>query len=164
MGYYSFYESPIGCLVLLGDSVSLTGLCLKDDWTVDDGLFKNETLPAFVSACKWLDDYFNGRRPDCFPPISFDGSSSFQRLVYSLTMKIPYGITTTYGALAKEIEIKTGSRTSPRSVGQALHKNPILLIVPCHRVVGADGGLVGYAAGLERKRFLLETEREKGSC
>ncbi len=163
MAYYSFYQSPIGELILLSDGIFLIGLHLKGDFTLSEGFSENPDLPAFASTRKWLDDYFAGVQPKLLPPISFEGSSSFQKVVYALTMEIPYGFVATYGNLAKWIGKTTGRRSSPRSVGQALNKNPILLIIPCHRVLGAKWDLVGYAAGLDKKRFLLEMEQRNNA-
>lgn len=159
MSYCSFYQSPIGEMILLSDGISLIGLRLKDGFTALEGFNENPELSVFASTRKWLDEYFAGAQPKLLPPISFEGSSSFQKVVYALTMEIPYGFVATYGNLAKGIGKRTGRQSSPRSVGQALNKNPILLIVPCHRVLGAKRDLVGYAAGLDKKRFLLEMEQ-----
>ena len=103
-------------------------------------------------ACRWLDCYFSGHCPDFLPPLALQGTP-FQRRVWRALMDIPYGATTTYGALARSV----GCR-SAQAVGQAVGRNPVAIIVPCHRVVGSDGTLTGYAYGLERKEYLLKLE------
>ena len=103
-------------------------------------------------VCRWLDCYFSGHCPDFLPPLALQGTP-FQRRVWRALMDIPYGATTTYGALARSV----GCR-SAQAVGQAVGRNPVAIIVPCHRVVGSDGTLTGYAYGLERKEYLLKLE------
>ena len=109
--------------------------------------------PIPREAIRWLDIYFAGARPGFLPPMSLTGTD-FQKAVWQELLKIPYGETTTYGQLAQHL----GCR-SAQAVGQAVRRNPIAIIIPCHRVMGADGGLVGYAYGVDRKRQLLAWER-----
>lgn len=104
---------------------------------------------------RWLDVYFTGREPDFTPPLHPAGSS-FRQAVWQLLLEIPYGQTTTYGALAKRLN---AGRMSAQAVGGAVGHNPISIIVPCHRVVGTNGSLTGYAGGLDRKIRLLEMEK-----
>lgn len=108
---------------------------------------------VFKETCHWLDLYFRGESPDFTLKLSPKGSP-FQQKVWQELLKIPYGQTITYGAIAKRI----GCR-SARAVGQAIHRNPIAIIIPCHRVIGADGSLTGYASGLNRKEKLLKIEK-----
>jgi len=142
------YSSPIGTFELAFDGPVLTSLHL-----VPAG--SHNLTPASspnVSAIRWLDCYFSGREPDFIPPLEPQGTL-FQRCVWQELLKVPYGQTVTYGELARRI----GCR-SAQAVGQALNRNPIAIIVPCHRVVAASG-LGGYAYGLEIKRKLLNLER-----
>lgn len=125
---------------------------------------KEETVypqdPSFLSAKSWLDSYFNAR-PLPFCPFSLRGITSFQKMVYEETMKIPFGQTRSYGSLSQAIRKTNGlTYVSPRAVGQALKKNPILLWVPCHRILCLDGSLGGYAGGVENKASLLKFETD----
>lgn len=141
----ALYDSPIGPITLTFDGEALTGL--RFGKAADDRV---SPLPTKVH--RWLDLYFSGRQPDFVPPIAFHGTS-FQQRVWQVLLDIPYGKTISYGELAHRI----GNR-SAQAVGQAVGKNPIAIIVPCHRVIGGDGSLTGYAYGLERKRYLLALE------
>ena len=114
--------------------------------------FQLSTSKVVTLVCRWLDCYFSGHCPDFLPPLALQGTP-FQRRVWWALMDIPYGATTTYGALARSV----GCR-SAQAVGQAVGRNPVAIIVPCHRVVGSDGTLTGYAYGLERKEYLLKLE------
>ncbi|MBQ9349310.1 MAG: methylated-DNA--[Oscillibacter sp.] len=113
---------------------------------------------ALDAAQAWLDTYFAGRMPDFTPPLHLAGTV-FQRTVWDLLLQIPYGTVTTYGDLAHRIAARNGiARMSAQAAGGAVGRNPVPIIVPCHRVVGADGSLTGYAGGLDRKARLLELE------
>ena len=116
-----------------------------------------ESRRALLAVCAWLDSYFAVAPPLPLPALHLMGTP-FQRRVWRLLLEIPYGRTTTYGALAREYERRFGSRTSARAVGGAVGRNPISIIVPCHRVLGTDGSITGYAGGVERKRALLALE------
>ena len=156
------YPSPLGPLLLAAEGNALTGLWLPGQKyfaaglgsdTVEDG-----DAPVLRAAADWLDAYFAEVRPE-FSALSLaPRGSEFQRLVWSLLRDIPYGETTTYGALAAEAEKRLGNRTSARAVGAAVGRNPISIIIPCHRVLGAKGSLTGYAGGLEKKTWLLRHE------
>ena len=117
---------------------------------------RNE-LPVFKRARVWLDAYFDGRDPGAIPPCAPRGSV-FRQRVWAELAEIPYGGLTTYGAIAARISEKTGAPTSARAVGGAVGHNPVSIILPCHRVVGASRSLTGYAGGLERKIALLKLE------
>ena len=106
---------------------------------------------------RWLDLYFAGKEPHFMPALSPDGTA-FQQAVWEILRTIPYGETTTYGAIAKRLEKNTGKRMSAQAVGGAVGRNPISILIPCHRVIGADGGLTGYAGGLDKKEYLLGLE------
>lgn len=148
------YPSPVGELTLAGEGETLVGLWIEGQKHFGAGLDLSAggELPVFERAKDWLDRYFAGERPDPSElPIAPVGTA-FQRAVWRRLREIPYGGLTTYGELAK------GLASSARAVGSAVGRNPISIIVPCHRVVGADGGLTGYAGGVERKQWLLKHE------
>ena len=156
------YSSPLGLLLLASDGESFTGLWLDGQKYYAAGLgeeaSEDPSLPVLRAAADWLDAYFAGQRPDPRAlPLAPKGSE-FQKLVWSLLAEIPYGETTTYGALAAKAEKLLGRRTSARAVGAAVGHNPISIIIPCHRVLGAGGGLTGYAGGLDKKAWLLRHE------
>jgi methylated-DNA-[protein]-cysteine S-methyltransferase len=151
---YTTFDSPIGELLLSGDGQALHGLYMQEgrtaaavraDWQRDDD--------AFTDVRAQLDEYFDGRRTDFDLPLAMAGSE-FQRRVWRALEDIPYGETISYGEQARRL----GPPATPRNVGAANGRNPISIIVPCHRVVGSDGSLTGYGGGLERKRMLLDLE------
>lgn len=114
-------------------------------------------LPVFLQATQWLDRYFRGENPKMDLPLSPSGSP-FRHLVWDILLTIPYGETTTYGAIARQLEAATGKRAAAQAVGGAVEHNPIGILIPCHRVVGKSGSLTGYAGGLEVKTALLTLE------
>jgi methylated-DNA-[protein]-cysteine S-methyltransferase len=149
----------LGKLTLAGEGESLTGL-----WLPGQKYFRATAYPlvpgeppAFFTARRWLDAYFAGGDPGPTPPLAPEGTP-FQKAVWEQLGRIPWGQTVTYGALAQALEAATGKKTSPRAVGGAVGRNPISILIPCHRVVGANSTLTGYAGGLERKRWLLTHE------
>ena len=158
MQYIHYYESPIGRILLTADEQGLTGLLLQgESWTLAQN-YSGTTTPAIAESVRWLDMYFSGNIPDFMPPLHLTGSP-FQMEVWELLLKIPYGEITTYGNLAKQIAQQRGiSRMSAQAVGGAVGSNPISIIVPCHRVVGTNGNLTGYASGLDNKIALLKQE------
>lgn len=160
MRYTDNYVSPIGNIVLAGDGTALTGLWFEGQkWFgagLTDGAERAE-LPVFGQTKKWLDIYFGGGEPTFTPAVALRGSE-FQIAVCNVLSAIPYGKTVTYGEIAKNLTAVTGRKTSARAVGSAVGRNPVSIIVPCHRVLGADGSLTGYAGGVERKRELLRLE------
>jgi methylated-DNA-[protein]-cysteine S-methyltransferase len=153
------YLSPLGLIVLESDGKVLTGLRFVEnsDTPQQTGETISEdttdTLPIFAEVRQWLDDYFAGKRPCNVPRLNPPGTD-FQRRVWQRLFTIFYGQTKTYGEIAKMVGCK-----SARAVGQAIGRNPIALIIPCHRVVGANGTLGGYAYGVDRKKQLLELEK-----
>ena len=153
------YDSPLGTLTLAGSEEALTGLWLPGQKyfaaTLPSDALRRDDLPVCRQAVSWLDAYFAGRLLPALPPLAPVGSD-FRQAVWQLLLEIPYGQTTTYGALAKRLG---GVRMSAQAVGGAVGHNPISIIVPCHRVVGTSGSLTGYAGGLERKVRLLEIEQ-----
>lgn len=151
------YSSPIGELVLTADEIGLTKLHFAEQMPCPAQRQAQEN-PALVQTRQWLDVYFSGRAPDFVPPLHLMGTP-FQMAVWELLLQIPYGQTVSYGALAKHIASQRGiKRMSAQAVGGAVGRNPIAIIVACHRVIGSDGSLTGYAAGLEKKKALLRCE------
>ena len=161
MQYTSTYKSPLGNILLAADETGLIGL-----WFYGQKYFarnldpehEEKDLPVFETAGKWLDIYFCGHKPDFMPPVHLLGTP-FQISVWKLLQRIPYAKTITYGELAKEIAREKGlAHMSAQAVGDAVGHNPISIIVSCHRVVGSNGSLTGYAGGITRKKYLLEHE------
>jgi methylated-DNA-[protein]-cysteine S-methyltransferase len=151
---YTHLESPLGELLLVGDGAALHGLYMQEGRTafaVQPG-WEAATEP-FAEVRAQLDEYFAGRREEFDVPLVMTGSP-FQRRVWSALREIPYGETISYGELASRVGIPSASR----AVGVANGRNPVSVIVPCHRVIGADGSMTGYGGGIERKRILLELE------
>lgn len=165
MRYAGRYDSPLGRITLASDGEALTGLWFDGQRHFPDGLLherRMDELPVLERTRQWLDCYFSGRAPGFTPPLRLD-STAFQRSVYDILLSIPFGQTMTYGEIADILAKRRGlDRMSARAVGGAVERNPISLIVPCHRVVGADGGLTGYAGGLDRKAWLLAMEQKQG--
>lgn len=151
---YTEYDSPVGKLTLAGEGESLTGLWLEGQkyFGRSDHPVKMGEAPVFPSVRRWLESYFAGKDPGPTPPLAPEGTS-FQRQVWDLLRTIPWGQTVTYGELARRLG------TSPRAVGSAVGRNPISILIPCHRVLGSDGSLTGYAGGVERKTWLLQHEK-----
>ena len=151
--YYKKVPSPVGQLTLASDGEALTGL-----WTEKNApaAGKLAELPVFELTVRWLETYFSGREPGFMPPLRMNGTP-FRLRVWELLRDIPFGALTTYGALSDKLRA-AGIKVSPRAVGGAVGANPISIIVPCHRVIGADGSLTGYAGGLETKISLLRIE------
>ena len=157
--FHTTYESPVGPLLLMSDGTSLTGLhtdndkhrpAVRPDWIRDDN------VPPFAQAKAQLRDYFDGRRSEFDLPLAPQGTE-FQKTVWRELRNIPFGETISYAELARRI----GRPTASRAVGHSNARNPISIIVPCHRVIGADNSLTGYAGGLDRKRALLALEARK---
>ena len=159
--YYKKISSPLGEITLRSDGESLTGLWFADDKHYGDKDIQdaqNAELPVFALAEKWLAEYFAGCEPKVNVPLQFTGSD-FQKSVWKILQKIPYGSLITYGDIACKIAAQRGlSRMSAQAVGGAVGHNPISIIIPCHRVTGTNGSLTGYAGGIDRKVRLLELE------
>ena len=161
MVYTCKYKSPLGDILLAADEIGLTGL-----WFEGQKYFAN-TLPdehilreteILAEAKKWLDVYFSGEEPKLTLPLHPAGSE-FRQAVWQILLQIPYGQTVTYGEIARKMaELKTTSHMSAQAVGGAVGHNEISIIIPCHRVVGTNGSLTGYAGGIDKKISLLELE------
>ena len=160
MLYTSHYASPLGGMTLVSDGTALVGLYFDGQKYAAEGLDAKRTqknLPIFEEARRWLDVYFSGRKPDFMPVLAPHGTA-FQQSVWEILRTIPYGQTVTYGAIARRIEQNTGCRMSAQAVGGAVGRNPISILIPCHRVVGTNGSLTGYAGGINKKAYLLRIE------
>jgi methylated-DNA-[protein]-cysteine S-methyltransferase len=152
---FSLLESPIGELLLTGDGVSVTGIWMqshRSEWRHTKGWTRDDR--ALASTRAQLTEYFAGERTEFDLPLAPEGTA-FQRRVWTELCAIPYGTTISYGELARRI----GQPTAARAVGLANGSNPLPLVVPCHRVIGADGSLTGFGGGIERKRWLLAHEK-----
>lgn len=162
MTYTQHYNSPLGDILLAADKTGLTGLWLDGAKYFADNLPEAHTeqeTPILLETKRWLDLYFAGNKPDFMPPLHPIGSS-FQQAVWDILLQIPYGQTTTYGEIARQLAKKQGrARMSAQAVGGAVGHNKISILIPCHRVVGTNGSLTGYAGGLDKKIKLLELER-----
>ena len=162
MSYISYYPSPAGRIILASDGVSLTGLWFEGQKHFGSTLCgenEEKNLPVFEQAAAWLDIYFGGEIPAFTPSLKLHGTE-FQLDVWKILVTIPYGRTVTYGEIAKKLAEQKGiSRVSAQAAGGAVGKNPVSIIVPCHRVIGAHGKLTGYAGGIEKKEFLLNLEK-----
>lgn len=168
---YARHASPLGPLTLTSDGHALTGLWLPHDRLLPTRratlphtapATSVDALPVFAAARAWLDAYFGGQKP-AFPPATAlplkPGGTPFQQAVYALLCAIPYGTCVTYGALARELARQRGvPRMSAQAVGGAVGRNPIAIIIPCHRVMGAGGQLTGYGGGIDAKIALLALE------
>ena len=153
MYYMYIYNSKLGNIYLLSDGIYLTGLSFnKYNYKIKD-------LPIFKDTIKWLDLYFNGYIPDFELPIKLENISLFTKQVLSILKDVSYGTTITYNELSKKVATLRGlDKMAAQAVGSALGKNPIAIIIPCHRVVGKNNKLIGYHWGIERKKKLLEIE------
>ena len=155
-------DTPLGKIQAAASGCALQGL-----WFIGQKYFPSDTetwiynpdYPVFISLKTWLKAYFARKKPKMENPLSPQGTE-FQKAVWSQLLEIPYGKTCSYGAIASKL-VSSGKKASAQAVGGAVGHNPISLLIPCHRVVGADGNLTGYAGGLDKKRALLELEQLK---
>lgn len=162
MNYIWYYESPLGKMTLASDGNALVGLWFDGQKHYGAGL-KGERvakkLPIFEETMSWLDIYFSGNVPMFTPTLKIQ-ATPFRKAVWKILLTIPYGKTMTYGEIAQLIAKEKGlAKVSAQAVGGAVGHNPILLIIPCHRVLGKNNSLTGYAGGLHRKIWLLELEK-----
>ena len=144
------YCSPLGDIVLTSDGSALTGLRFAEATNGEPA----QDIPPLADACRWLDLYFSGAKPDFTPRLAPQGTP-FQQSVWGELLAIPYGHTVSYGYIAQRLRCR-----SAQAVGGAVGRNPIALIIPCHRVIGSNGQLTGYAYGLDRKQWLLSHETQ----
>ena len=158
--HFATTDSPIGELLVLGDGEIIHGLLINGDGEFDSRKSElTQDQAAFAETIDQLDQYFAGDRDSFDLPLEPEGTE-FQRAVWNALTEIPFGETRSYG----EIAVAVGRPKAARAVGMANNRNPIAVIVPCHRVIGSGGALVGYAGGLERKTWLLDHEREARSA
>lgn len=162
MDYVHHYQSPLGGITLASDGTALIGLWFDDQKYFADTIRKQtseKNLPIFQETKKWLDIYFSGQAPDFTPPLNMR-TTPFRKRVWEIMLSIPFGHTMTYGQIADKIAHEKGiRRMSAQAVGGAVGHNSISLIIPCHRVVGTNGSLAGYAGGIDKKVKLLELEQ-----
>ena len=153
------YDSPLGGMTMASDGQALTALWFdgtRRKPRFADGTSATTVLPIFDETRRWLDLYFAGKNPDFTPQLAPKGTP-FQQRVWEILLTIPYGKTMSYGKVARQIS----PTMSAQAIGGAVGRNPIGIIIPCHRVIGADGSLTGYGSGLERKRWMLEMENKE---
>lgn len=162
MQYISHYRSPLGDILLAADQNCLTGLWFEGQKYFALHLDKEreeKEIPVFEKTKEWLDIYFSGKEPDFTVTLRFIGTD-FQKEVWKILCSIPYGQTMTYGEIAGKLAEKRGKKSmSAQAIGGAVGHNRISILVPCHRVVGSDGSLTGYAGGIEKKVKLLTLEK-----
>ncbi len=163
MQYRCYYDSPLGKMRLAEDETGLCGVWFEgqkyfeDIW---DNLYEEKETAVLQKAKRWLDIYFSGKEPDFQIPLHLKGTE-FQMKVWGILSTIPYGKTITYGEIAREIAEQCGENcVAAQAVGGAIGRNRIAIIVPCHRVIGSDGSLTGYAGGVDRKKALLQLEKQ----
>lgn len=170
--YTTRYQSPIGEILLAGSKKSIIGLWIERQKyfavSLSDHFQEKNDCPVLLKAEKWLDDYFAGKKPPVSKLSLAPIGSEFRQIVWKILMEIPYGETRTYGGIAQEAARRMGKqRMASQAVGGAVGHNPIAIIIPCHRVIGANGDLTGYAGGIDLKIKLLDHEgakyRHKGS-
>ena len=161
MTYTRHYNSPLGGILLAADETGLTGLWFEWQKYFPHDLQAARTeaeTPILAEAARWLDVYFRGEEPDFLPPLHPIGSP-FRQEVWNILLRIPYGKTVTYGDIARQLAKKRGLETlSAQAVGGAVGHNAVSILIPCHRVVGTNGSLTGYAGGMDRKIKLLTLE------
>ena len=162
MTYFTHYRSPLGVLTIASDGIHITGLWMEGQKfycsTLDATASEDPTIPVIRDTVQWLNRYFSGiAEPADHIPLRPAGTS-FQQQVWNALRQIPYGETLTYGQVAVWLG---KSCTAAQAVGNAVRRNPISILIPCHRVVGANGAMTGYAGGIDRKMFLLELEKGK---
>lgn len=158
----TYYHSPLGKILLAADEEGLIGLWFENQKYYADvlkGEAVNRETDILKKAKQWLDIYFAGKEPAFLPPVHMIGSD-FRKAVWNILLEIPYGHTMTYGDIAKKLAIQRGvAKMSAQAVGGAVGHNSISLIIPCHRVVGTNGSLTGYAGGIDKKVKLLTLEK-----
>ncbi len=162
MIYTYHYDSPMGGITFSSNGKELTGLWFDGQKYFGDKILKEceiGSLPIFEQTVRWLDIYFSGREPDFTPTVSME-TTPFRKAVWEIMLTIPYGKTMTYGQIAEKIAKQRGiDKMSAQAVGGAVGHNSISIIIPCHRVVGTNGSLTGYAGGIDKKIYLLELEK-----
>ncbi len=163
MTYMYHYNSPVGGITLSSNGIELTDLCFDSQKCFIETFsseYIEKSLPIFEETALWLDIYFSGKAPCFTPPIKMKKATPFRKAVWDIVLTIPFGKTMTYGEISVKLAMQSGfSKMSAQAVGGAVGHNSILLIIPCHRVVGANGRLTGYAGGIDKKMQLLAFEK-----
>lgn len=161
MNYLSHYSSPLGSITITSDGRTVTGLWFDGQRhfpTLSESEYSKADLPIFQQTHRWLDHYFRGGKDEALPPLN-PHLTPFQQIVSDILLTIPYGHTTTYSNIAQLAATRMGrGHLSAQAVGSAVGHNPISILIPCHRVIGANGSITGYAGGIDRKRWLLNLE------
>ncbi|GEQ48721.1 methylated-DNA--[protein]-cysteine S-methyltransferase [Tetragenococcus koreensis] len=158
MIYMNKTDSPLGPLVLTSDGENLTGLWFENRSTIQES-WQEKELPIFTETQSWLQEYFTGKDPAWMLPVKPEGTD-YRKNVWKALLEVPYGETASYKDIAQMVDAASPDRkTSARAVGGAVGKNPISIIIPCHRIIGSDGDLTGYGGGIDRKIKLLELEK-----
>lgn len=167
MTYTYHYQSPLGGITLSSNKTELTELCFDDRKYFENTLseeYEEKNLPIFEQTVHWLDIYFSGKAPDFTPPLCIQ-TTPFRKAVWEIMLTIPFGKTMTYGEIADMLAKQRGLiKMSAQAVGGAVGHNSIPIIIPCHRVIGADGRLTGYSGGLDRKIKLLTLEKSDAAA
>ena len=159
--YYYETQSGMSNIIMTGEDDMLTSLCFvgSKDAQTSEPFPEEKKLPVFEETINWLNIYFSGKSPDFTPKMNLEGLSDFRREVTEKMLAVPFGQTATYNGIAKEIASERGiAKMSAQAVGGAVGANKICIIIPCHRVIGSDGSLVGYGGGMENKKMLLKNE------
>lgn len=164
--YKTYYDSPIGKLLLVSDNNNLIGLWIKNQkyylGSLKENLIEKDDLPILMQTKNWLDRYFKCEEPKIDELSLKPDGSKFRKLVWQILCDIPYGKTRTYGEIAHEVASRLHKNSmSAQAIGGAVSHNPISIIIPCHRVIGSSGSLTGYAGGIKIKKKLLELEGVK---
>lgn len=163
MKYKYTYESPLGKMIMLGTLTYLTDLFFEDEQYApfyDSDEYIEQLTGPFEVTVMWLNQYFKGQKPCIVPPMKVEGTD-FRKHVWAILQTIPYGETTTYGEIGSKVAAVQGKEImSAQAVGGAVGHNPISIIIPCHRVIGKNGQMTGYAGGIERKVYMLELENK----
>lgn len=163
MYYATHYPSPLGDILLASNEEAIIGAWIEEQKyignTMPKGIVEKDDVTVLREGVKWLDDYFSGKKPDISRLKLAPIGGEFRQQVWQILLEIPYGEVTTYGKIAKEVAKRMGKeRMSAQAVGGAVGHNPISIIIPCHRVIGTNGSLTGYAGGLDKKVWLLKHE------
>ncbi len=165
MIFASYYQSPIGIFLIASRDNKIIGVWQKDQKhyleNIEEEIIISDQIPVIIQTKKWLDQYFNGEKPNIEELVLNPIGSDFRKRVWKILTRIPYGTVTTYKKIsemvAKEMNLE---HMSAQAVGNAIGHNPISIIIPCHRVIGTNGSLIGYAGGLDKKAYLLNHEKE----
>lgn len=163
MLFSTIYESPVGKITLVGDENNLIGAWIEGQKyflsNIKQEVREEENIDILIKTKKWLDRYFNNEKPEISELSIAPQGNEFRKNVWDMLCQIPFGQTTTYGEIAKKVAIKMNKKSmSAQAIGNAVGHNPISIIIPCHRVLGKNGSLTGYAGGIDKKAKLLEIE------